>query len=276
MDQPSKGATAESVKRPDRGKPGRAFGLLDAIILVGAAAAGATSIRPVLHYGRGMPNFFREYFPALGPLFFAAYSDLVVEFLVPWLASLTLAFLAIRLRKPRPRFRRLMQQPGTVACVAAAFVMAIGVASASAAIGVVGLNASENLEDFCLPVLSRIFNMASIAVVAVWSFIALAGRWKPEAGWIDLMGRVVGATWILIFIISSFFSHLFYAANAKYAPRPMSPAQAAIQEKLLDDEIKAEEQRTKDLERELEKLKQEEKGASKEVRKGVPVGVTSQ
>ena len=260
MEQPLMNATAERVKQPDRGKPGRKFGLLDAMILVGAAAAGAPSIRPFLLYGRGMPDFFREFFPALGPFVYTAYSDEVVKFLEPWLASWTLAFLAIRLRKPRPRFRRLMRQPGMVACVAATVVMAVGAALATAVIGTVGI---PPLEDFYLKILPPLFDSAAIAVVAVWSAMALARRWKPEPGWIDRMGRVIGALWIIVYMTSSFFAYLLPAVQAKYAPPvPLpkyappvpSPVQAAMQERLLEDLIKAQEQRAKDLRREREDL----------------------
>src|SRR4051794_21793186 len=105
MDQPAGDTSAKPLKRPAPGKPCRRFGLLDAMILVVAIAAGAASVRLSLPHWSERPDLFKEFYPALGPFSYAAYADSVVKFLGPWLASWTLAFLAIRLRTPRPRFR---------------------------------------------------------------------------------------------------------------------------------------------------------------------------
>jgi hypothetical protein len=32
----------------------------------------------------------------------------------------------------------------------------------------------------------------------VWSILVLSGRWHPEPGWIDRVGRALGMFWILI------------------------------------------------------------------------------
>ena len=254
MNQPPADATAEPLKRPNQGRPDRKFGLLDAMILVAATAAGATSIRPFLLYGLGMPDLFIEFFPALGSFVYTAYSDSVVKFLSPWLASWTLACLAIRLRAPRPRFRRLMRQPGTVACVAATFAMATAAALCAAVLATVGV---PPLEDFYHKILPYLCDSAAIAVVGAWSVANLAGRWKPEPGWIDRMGRVIGVLWILIFILSLFFACLFPAISAKYHPPGPSPAQMAAQDQLLEDQRKSQEQELMDITRETERLERE-------------------
>lgn len=261
MDQPPMDAMGERMKRRHRGEPGRKFGLLDAMILVAAVAVGATSIRPFLLYGLVTPEFFREFYSDSGLFVYTAYSDSVVRFLGPWLASWTLAFLAIRLRKPRPRFRRLMRQPGTAACVAAAFVMAVEGAMAMAVIGAVG---APDLENFYIKMLPYLFESAAVAVAAVWSVAALAGRWKPEPGWVDRTGRVIGAAWIMTCILFSFFAYMDSAIQSRYAPPGPSPAQIAIEEQLFEDrkqllenQIKSEVQRGRDLARELEALKRE-------------------
>jgi hypothetical protein len=42
------------------------------------------------------------------------------------------------------------------------------------------------------------FPQAGFAVMAGWLTLALGGRWKNEAGWIDRMGRALGGCWIAI------------------------------------------------------------------------------
>lgn len=36
------------------------------------------------------------------------------------------------------------------------------------------------------------------AIVAAWSILAISGRWKAEPTWTDRLGRVLGATWIIL------------------------------------------------------------------------------
>ena len=42
------------------------------------------------------------------------------------------------------------------------------------------------------------------AVAAVWTVLALSGRWRPEGSWIDRLGRLLGATWILISLLAAY------------------------------------------------------------------------
>ncbi len=42
------------------------------------------------------------------------------------------------------------------------------------------------------------------AVAAVWLVLALSGRWSPEKSWIDRLGRILGATWLLISLLAAF------------------------------------------------------------------------
>jgi hypothetical protein len=39
---------------------------------------------------------------------------------------------------------------------------------------------------------------AGWAVAVSWLTLALVGRWRPEASWVDRWGRVLGFTWIAI------------------------------------------------------------------------------
>lgn len=40
--------------------------------------------------------------------------------------------------------------------------------------------------------------LAGFAVAASWSSLALAGGWKPERGWVDVAGRLLGSAWLVL------------------------------------------------------------------------------
>jgi hypothetical protein len=43
----------------------------------------------------------------------------------------------------------------------------------------------------CTPVL------VGLSIVSSWTTLLVAGRWRPEASWIDRLGRVVAMGWLL-------------------------------------------------------------------------------
>jgi hypothetical protein len=44
----------------------------------------------------------------------------------------------------------------------------------------------------------EVFMYTGLAVASTWILLWFSGRWRPSADWIDFMGRVVGALWIVI------------------------------------------------------------------------------
>jgi hypothetical protein len=174
--------------------------LLDVMILIGAAALG-------LGWGRAYPGVGPivgdavMLVPARGMGSMQVYllpSPAWVQeipYLFPYVAAATFAVLALRLRRPRPRLRRLMCQPGTVACVAATLVMAVS--------GPVK-HFSSLVATMRYPwpryslILANWPAEIGLAVAAVWLTLALGGRWRPERSWIDFLGRLVGACWIAL------------------------------------------------------------------------------
>jgi hypothetical protein len=42
---------------------------------------------------------------------------------------------------------------------------------------------------------------AAAAVAGAWLVLALAGWWRPEPGWIDRLGRVLGFLWIVPYLV---------------------------------------------------------------------------
>jgi hypothetical protein len=92
--------------------------ILDATILVAATAVGLAIVRAFVADGW----FFRQEFPISHINFMTQCAN---EASLPFLASWTLCFLILRLRRPRPRLRRLARQPGMAACSAAALLLIV-------------------------------------------------------------------------------------------------------------------------------------------------------
>jgi hypothetical protein len=191
----------------------RKFVLSDAIILITATAVGYSVFRA--YYGVtwvywGPPFGFATRF--LGWVN-GLWSCLVLA--SPFAMAWTLAILALRLRRPRPRWRRLVRQPGFIAGLMAAIVLAIRLAGfatmywrvhndpglAVPAIrlgrpkgcivaGNMGLLAFDT--DHFLGTLA----MIGLAVASTWMLMLLGGRWRPERSWIDRAGRALGWFWI--------------------------------------------------------------------------------
>jgi len=194
-------------------QPPRRFGVLDGMILVAALAVASLSIHPALGLlleqdGLGMDPELR-----LGTL-----PRMVVQVTEPTAAALTVAFLLIRLRRPRPRFRRLMRQPGMAAGIAAASAMMVGVLLIPAVFALVGVPAWEGLyRGWFL----TIFEPAGGAVAAVWLFLALARVGRPEAGWIDRLGRALGGFWIVAFLAMTWGEYWTSAVYSRMGPTRM-------------------------------------------------------
>jgi hypothetical protein len=45
------------------------------------------------------------------------------------------------------------------------------------------------------------------AVPLAWTLLALAGRWRPEPGWIEWLGRLLGVGWFALNVSASLLVH---------------------------------------------------------------------
>ena len=52
-----------------------------------------------------------------------------------------------------------------------------------------------------------VFTDTGLLVLGGWVLLRLAGLWRPQATWSDRLGRLLGAGWIIVWLISS-RSHL--------------------------------------------------------------------
>jgi hypothetical protein len=104
-----------------------------------------------------------------------------LQFLFDLLFSMTPAFFIVRLRRPRPPLRALLRRPGTFAGLAIVF----------------GLFWVTGYIHYLFPDLLDAITGPDIAVggtvAAAWFVLALSRKWEVEPGWIDRMGRLLGA-----------------------------------------------------------------------------------
>jgi hypothetical protein len=117
------------------------------------------------------------------------------------LVALTLGFLLVRLRRPRPRFRALCRSPGFVAAAATLVVMIFTAAEATWGYCSLGIN-----RDF-LAVLTFFFGYASDSagmtgscVIAAATALFVAGRLRIRRGWIERLGQALATGWALLFV----------------------------------------------------------------------------
>jgi hypothetical protein len=184
----------------------RRFTLLDGMILVGSAAVGLAAIRGLsreTNWG-DLASALIENFAWDLDLFDQFVPELMMV-AMPLVVAMTLGVLALRLRKPRPRWRRLARQPGLVACLALLLAWAGAGAYTTAHVmsqaafvvvkhGPFWQDPANWLEPFTLSGAP----LSGFAVVVAWATQILVGRWRAEPTWPDRLGRLAGLGWIAI------------------------------------------------------------------------------
>jgi hypothetical protein len=179
----------------------RKFTLFDAVVSVAAAGLALAFARPHLTYlGANLGAI-----PIRGPAGWAGvwsylrtrtdvtYSIVIFSFnsLYCFLFAWTLAFLVMRLRKPRPSLNRLVKQPGIVACEVLLFGMILTICLA--------------LHDQLLASVAMV--STALAIPVAWAILALRGRWTAEPSWIDRLGRGLGLCWSVSIPLQMAFMH---------------------------------------------------------------------
>jgi len=180
----------------------RRLAILDLMILIAAMAAaivwtratvaGILEILPFTPPGSGKPGlYYLIWWPPAA---------------VPVLMTGSLAVALLRLRRPRPVWRRLARQPGAVACGVA--TAALGIQAALVIIGkclarVPGMTSGRALGyNFPFSVaFARGLTIVGLAVIGAWLVLAAGRRWNAERSGIDLVGRLLGICWIGLFLI---------------------------------------------------------------------------
>jgi hypothetical protein len=191
---------------PGEGPEGcRGFGISDAMILIaGTALALSGSMHLIVLMvdtaGRLWGDFLahRSDLPDRLTVFWRAIHDDLrntmsygFQVVTGLLFGFTPAFFIVRLRRPRPSWGTLVRQPGAVAALA----MVFGLFWVTGALVTLFPNRIDS------------FTAAPIAVggtvALAWGLQALTRSWKPETGWIDRTGRLLGCVSIGLALLGS-------------------------------------------------------------------------
>jgi hypothetical protein len=214
---------------PKLGMDRRRFRLVDGMILVAAVAVGLVLTQLIGRATDGMiswPSSFESWrsFTQLratqgppwpgGGLYLTEVGFKLMALALPFLAALTPAFLAIRLREPRPRLRRLSSQPGFIGVCAT--IVAIAFVLIDALVLLLARGREDAFLDLgSLDVILLLPMLISLAISSSWVTLLLGGRWRAEPNWIDRLGRITATFWIILgFALAGLYLHQSWYAPA--------------------------------------------------------------
>ena len=101
------------------------------------------------------------------------------QFLASLLIGATLVVPIVRLRRPRPAIPEVLHQPGFVICLAVILIVLL-----------------RTDISWALSIPIPLFVTEASSLILIWPLAGLA-PWRPEASWVDRLGRAVGWGWIL-------------------------------------------------------------------------------
>lgn len=178
------------------GRERRRFTIADVMILVVATAVGSLFAKSFLPgFSRQLRYLSRQPIGA-GTMFATG---------VAWLhgpgscvvVPLMLATLAIRLRRPRPSWRRITHQPGFAACAAMFCSLIPGILLYASIRHRPGFARRADSFD---QVWYQMTHWTEPAVLGAWFTMGMTGRSRSEPGWIDRLGRLLGSYWVAMFV----------------------------------------------------------------------------
>lgn len=176
----------------------RRFTIADGMILIAATACGlAWSVRVCAEYTQ------MRTMPVGSWMWFRYWAAAVPVMALPCVLFLTIAVAILRVVRPRPSWRRTACQPGMTASLATLVALTI-------ALPLIGIFNAINMTkhpadfDFWRELRRNLFVMtvmaapiAGFAIIVSWTLLAVQRRWRRERTWIDLVGRMLGVTWII-------------------------------------------------------------------------------
>ena len=175
-------AAVTDIDRPQS----RQLTLADAMIFIVAIALGLALAGPgillILDAIRTAPH--QQFQTLAGAVGLGRFLNIVV---LNFLFFLLPAFLIVRLRHPRPPLRSVIRQPGFAAC---ASPVAIVLASLPFA-----LLAPSGLAGQVIEIAGQV--LIAAAVPLAWIALIATRRWDSEPSWIDRLGRILGALWMV-------------------------------------------------------------------------------
>lgn len=178
------------------GEPSRRFNMADGLIITAATAVTLGMLRDLPEHWPShvfIGGTFRIYGEAPIAVRIAMRATYV---LIPW----TVAVFIMRLRHPRPRLRRLILRPGTAACCAVTVWLGFKTLLLMLMIGV---PQQRHLVMAYMGDGVAIASWAAPAVAGAWLVLILSGRWRPNRGWLDLIGMALGVGWLALEVLNS-------------------------------------------------------------------------
>ncbi len=187
--------------------PRRRLTILDMVIVVASVAIGLALLKVRIAFA-DVPLWFTSVFSTApwrwSPQVASLRLSGLLELAIPCALAGTLGTLVLRLLPPRPGLSRLARQPGFVAC--ATFLTVAGLASL-AVLATLGLRGRFNdparrdlIVYYCIATLLMV-QLGGWSVAAGWFVLKLSGRYRPEASWVDRLGRAFGLFWIVTAIV---------------------------------------------------------------------------
>ncbi len=174
------------------GQAPRRFVLIDGMILVAATAVGFALLR--VYQGSIAVDMDKS-------LLWQHHYWGRVDAAQPLLWSWTMAAVVLRLRRPRPEIRRLLRQPGAVACWVGALIT-VGMGALTLAVDVIVHRIAGVDRELNRPAIKDFFLFSpwviGAAVASAWMILWLDRRWRAEPSWVDRLGRVLGVLWIAL------------------------------------------------------------------------------
>lgn len=170
--------------------PRRRFTLLDGMIAIAAMAVELGVSRSIHSDLTWIPTIDTPipFGPVDRVLFRGVYEQEIFLTATTSAAIAALAALSFRLRRPRPRWSRLIRQPGAVASLATVLAWAIVLSC------ILVCYAARRFPDRMF--LDRNWGVPAIfagfGVASAWGLLVLTRSWKSERSWVDRFGRVVG------------------------------------------------------------------------------------
>jgi hypothetical protein len=130
----------------------------------------------------------------------------LVALTLPFFAIWTLALIPLRLRFPRPRWRRLPNQPGAMATCAVGVSLVVALLHFCVVLFVIPAQwhpISVGTNEWVLAYV-HLASYPGVAALASWVTLLLGRRWRAERSWIDRCGCVLGAYWVAVTVALPF------------------------------------------------------------------------
>jgi hypothetical protein len=214
----------------------RRFTAADGLLVIGALAAGFAMVRQWTHpswcadpphllaFPRPAPSVTREVYHAVA---------VGVTWSIPFAIALTPVVVVARCLRPRPRFERITQQPGIVACAAALVLLVLRPAQEAFGYLLTYLTITSSPVQLPSPPFIRwngpppsslgqvaknvvlesfpffTAGLVGIAVLVAWLVLLANGRFRPERDWMDRAGRVLGVYWMALAVFTGAMSELW-------------------------------------------------------------------